>query len=330
MQRRSRTAPWKLLVLTLLLLSAPVAIHAQQVRFAPESLPDSLAELLDEGRDLEVQDRWSDAISHYKDALEDHPGQQELKQRLDWSKIHYDLGRRSNDRSFRQAQTTIDPNRALDAYSEVLLKINAHHVAAPQWSRIVGRGTTALDIALADADFRKTHLRGVSEERIDRFGRQMHQNLASRSFRSRHDARLAVSSVCELAQDRLGLSATVVALEYVCGAAGGLDTYSAFLTGDQLRDVYSQIEGNFVGLGIELKADDGALLLVHVIPGSPAKEAGMKSGDRITEVDGQTTAGLSTDGAAGLLLGEEGTTVRVTVESPGQAPRPLASATRAC
>ena len=58
-------------------------------------------------------------------------------------------------------------------------------------------------------------------------------------------------------------------------AAEGLDDYSSFLTADQLREVYSQIEGNFVGLGVELKAENGALLIVHVIPGSPAERAGI-------------------------------------------------------
>ncbi len=37
--------------------------------------------------------------------------------------------------------------------------------------------------------------------------------------------------------------------EYTCGATGSLDEYSSYLTSDQLNDVYSQIEGNFVGLG---------------------------------------------------------------------------------
>ena len=65
-------------------------------------------------------------------------------------------------------------------------------------------------------------------------------------------------------------------LEFTSGAAGGLDEYSTFLTADQLNDLYSQIEGNFVGLGIELKAADRALLIVNVIHGSPAERAGIK------------------------------------------------------
>ena len=40
-----------------------------------------------------------------------------------------------------------------------------------------------------------------------------------------------------------------------------LDDYSTFLTRNQLDEVLSQIEGNFVGLGVELKAENGALLI---------------------------------------------------------------------
>ena len=110
-------------------------------------------------------------------------------------------------------------------------------------------------------------------------------------------------------------------MEFTSAAAGGLDHYSSFLTADQLRDIYSQIEGNFVGLGVELKADQGALLIVHVIPHSPAEQSGIHDGDRITAVDGQATKSLSTDEAASLLTGEEGSMVKVTVTTPGQAPR---------
>jgi carboxyl-terminal processing protease len=66
-------------------------------------------------------------------------------------------------------------------------------------------------------------------------------------------------------------------------------------------------------LGIELKAGDGALDIVNVIAGSPAEEAGIQGGDRITEVNGTSVARLSTDQAADLLKGEEGTTVEVQV-----------------
>jgi len=62
-------------------------------------------------------------------------------------------------------------------------------------------------------------------------------------------------------------------------------------------------------------------LIVHVIPGSPAEKAGIREGDRIVAVDGQTTSSLSTDEAAALLTGAEGTWVQVTAYAPGQQQR---------
>ena len=66
-----------------------------------------------------------------------------------------------------------------------------------------------------------------------------------------------------------------------------------------------------------MKADRGALLIVDVIGGSPAERAEIRTGDRIIAVDGQTTLELSTDEAAALLTGAEGTWVHVTLNSPG-------------
>jgi carboxyl-terminal processing protease len=104
-----------------------------------------------------------------------------------------------------------------------------------------------------------------------------------------------------------------VILEYACAAGASLDDYSAFLTGNQLDEIMSQIEGNFVGLGIELKAELDSLLIVDVISGGPADRGGLKAGDRIVQVDGQTMRDISTDVAADKLKGDEGTAVRLVV-----------------
>ncbi|MEM7315691.1 MAG: S41 family peptidase, partial [Planctomycetota bacterium] len=82
---------------------------------------------------------------------------------------------------------------------------------------------------------------------------------------------------------------------------------------DQLDDVYNQIEGSFVGLGIELKSTDKSLLIVKVIPNGPAHRAGIVAGDKITAVNGKPTSDVSTDKAADMLKGEQGTYVDVTV-----------------
>ena len=72
-------------------------------------------------------------------------------------------------------------------------------------------------------------------------------------------AAAVAGAVARHAQARVGLAPTATYLEFAAAAAGGLDNYSAFLTPGQLKDIFSQIEGNFVGMGVELKAVDGTI-----------------------------------------------------------------------
>ena len=60
---------------------------------------------------------------------------------------------------------------------------------------------------------------------------------------------------------------------------------------------------------------------MRVISGSPAEEAGVRSGDRIYAVNGRSTASLSTDQAANLLQGPEGSRVQLTLAGAGQPAR---------
>jgi carboxyl-terminal processing protease len=80
-----------------------------------------------------------------------------------------------------------------------------------------------------------------------------------------------------------------------------------------MDEVFSQIEGNFVGLGIELKTEPAGLLIVSLIPDGPAAVGGIQPGERITAVDGRSVSDTSPDTLADLLRGDEGSRVEVTV-----------------
>jgi carboxyl-terminal processing protease len=284
---------------------------------------DELNDALDRGRSLESDRRWGEALTVYEDALRLFPGERNLEQRLRLSRIHYDLGRRYADRSFRDAIAALSPRAAQDLYGEVLVKIQSHYVDAPDWRQLAEYGTTGLEVALADPLFIESHLGGVPAARVNHFRRQLRDLLARYDLASRQSAQNLAAAAGKLAYGQLGLPEAAVVLEYTCGATNSLDSYSAFLTASQLNEVYSQIEGNFVGLGIELKAADGALQIVKVIAASPAQRGGIRPGDKITQVDGQSTAELSTDQAANLLQGREGSLVEVAVVTPGNPSRRL-------
>ena len=282
------TQRWFLLALLLTWLASP-ALAQTQVRIvpAPQTNVAELDGVLTRAKKMESEQRWGEALSIYEEALRDHPNHATLGSLHNLAKIHYDLGRRYNDSSFLTALTTIEERQALNLYSEVLAKVETHYVTAPDWAALVARGTQDLQLALHQDQFHSRHLASRSQAELDAFSDSVGRFIASRQIKSRQQAIDTVAATARYGQERLGLSPTAVTLEYTCAAIGALDSYSAYLTSDQLTDVYSQIEGNFVGLGIELKADNGALLIVKVISRSPAERAGIRPGDRITEVDGQ-------------------------------------------
>ncbi len=297
---------------------------AEPVTLVPEALPtNALNAVLEEGRQFESNNRWGEALSHYEESLRQHYGNETLQERHDVAKLHYSLDRRYHDRSFRKSISALGGQKALSLYSELLLKMSTHYVNIPDWHKLGARGTRAIDIALANVDFRSFNRLQITSDQYAQLRQEMYQRLGQRKLRNSRELIAMAGEMAQLIESRTGLAPTATVLEFVASAANGLDNYSAYLTADQLREVYEQIEGNFVGLGVELKAEAGALLIVHVIPGSPAEQAGIKAEDRIVAVDGNSTQELSTDEAASMLTGAEGSWVKVTVTSPSAEPRDI-------
>ena len=294
-------------------LSPPLA--RAQVRIPSSAVADEeqVSRVLQKGQQLERERRWGEALAHYEDAVKSHPERRDFHDRLTLSKAHFDVARRYSDGSFRHTVEKLREADALELYSEVLTKIHTHYVQPPNWHDLVRRGTFMLEVALTEPTFLEKHLPGVSAAKINLCRDQLRDMTDTRETASRYEARDSVIAATRFAVGELGLPAEAVILEYTCGATSSLDEYSSFLTGDQLDEVFSQIEGNFVGLGIELKSENQALLIVNVIAGSPADKGGLRRGERIVAVDGQATTDITTDAAADLLKGTEGSTVSVEV-----------------
>ncbi|MCA9120920.1 MAG: S41 family peptidase [Planctomycetaceae bacterium] len=322
---RSRTSILRALTLTLVFLAAGLPTHARaQIRIPSAALQDGaeLETVFRVGDQLEQERRWGEALSHYERARKDHPGRQEIEHRLAVARFHYEVVRRYSDTSFIETVKSIGEQGALDLYGEVLLKIQAHHVQRADWNQLLERGLTAMEVAFAEPSFRRQHGFNNTEEAARSLLTDIRRHFEATPIYSRHDARQRAAEIAHVLEQRLQLPSPVTVSEFTCAAVASLDDYSAFLTGNQLDDVLSQIEGNFVGLGIELKAEDQALRIVSVIPSGPADQGGMRTGDRIIEVDGLSTRDISTDKAADMLKGVEGSFVNLVILDPnGEARR---------
>lgn len=305
---------WLASLIVLLLGFLPARSDAQ-VRIPAEAITEEsgLQQVFERGRELESQRRWGEALAYYENAAREYPDHRDLWDRLTLARIHYDVCRRYQDPTFRSSLTELGERQALDVYGEVLQKIETHYVKQPNWQELARRGVDNLIVALGEASFREVLLQGVAEEKINAFRDELQRRMSVTVVRSRQDTREIAAVVARLAGTQLGLRPQATILEFASGVTCALDQYSTFLTSGELEDQFSQIEGNFVGLGVELKGQQQSLAVVSVIPGGPAERGGIRKGDRIVQVDGVSTTQVSTDEAANLLRGLEGSTVQLVV-----------------
>lgn len=106
------------------------------------------------------------------------------------------------------------------------------------------------------------------------------------------------------------------------GMAAELDPYSFYLEEEAYTELQSDlIEGVFGGVGIFITIRDNQLTIVSPIKDTPGERAGLTAGDKIIAIDGQSTEGLSTKGAANLMQGEPGTEVVLTIQHETEKPR---------
>jgi len=92
-----------------------------------------------------------------------------------------------------------------------------------------------------------------------------------------------------------------------------LDPYSSFLEPEMRRELQMETSGEFEGVGMEITVKDHIVTVVSPIEDTPAWRAGIKPGDRIVEIDGQSTKGMSSMDAAAKLRGKRGTSVTISV-----------------
>lgn len=100
------------------------------------------------------------------------------------------------------------------------------------------------------------------------------------------------------------------------GYVEGLDDeYSEYITKEEMEEYMQDATGNYVGIGVYITNDTETNQIVVLMPmkGSPAEEAGIKSGDVITKVDGVTYTGEELDEASSALKKEEGTKAQVEI-----------------
>ncbi|MCY3880096.1 MAG: S41 family peptidase [Rhodobacteraceae bacterium] len=111
-------------------------------------------------------------------------------------------------------------------------------------------------------------------------------------------------------------------LELVQGAVQGmlssLDPHSSYLSPERMDSTKIQTTGEFGGLGIEVSMENGWIKVVSPIDDTPAAKAGVRAGDYITELDGESVLGLTLEEAVEIMRGPVGEKIVLTIEREGE------------
>ncbi len=104
------------------------------------------------------------------------------------------------------------------------------------------------------------------------------------------------------------------------GMLQSLDPHSSYVNPEDWLRLQEQTSGRYVGVGMEVTQEEGYVKVVSPIDGTPAKEAGIESGDYITEINGETVLGLSLTEAVNKIRGKAGESVTITIARADEEP----------
>lgn len=301
--------------------SPEVVPTALPLESADPSEADQTAVTVADGRRLVAEKRWFEAKSLLEDALKYQPDHRALRGLYLESRAHLEVATRYRDRTFCDFLAQTNKEEMISLCDEVIENIETWHVDAPDWNFLFERGVASLAVALSEEPFlRQNRVPDSVRDALPDYSRALVSYASTLPCPGRLELRGNIFRLASSVQRNTGISGISVIMEILCGMVNSLDSYSAWLTRGQVNDLFSLIDGHFVGLGVYLDTQrtSGALEITKVIPGSPAGDAGLKSGDRIRSIDGQP---ITDERSAERLQGPEGSKVTLRVDRDGEPER---------
>jgi carboxyl-terminal processing protease len=105
------------------------------------------------------------------------------------------------------------------------------------------------------------------------------------------------------------------------GLLDNLDPHSTYLDKDEYKQLQGKTAGNAGGLGIDISINKKAIQVVTTLDNSPARQAGIQSGDQIIDINYQTIEGMDHKQVTAELRGKQGSEIILGIARPGQSER---------
>ncbi|MDZ4722859.1 MAG: S41 family peptidase [candidate division Zixibacteria bacterium] len=108
----------------------------------------------------------------------------------------------------------------------------------------------------------------------------------------------------------------------ISGMLTDLDRFSVLMEKSSYDALMESTHGKYSGLGMQIDSRDNQIVIITPMEGTPAYRKGLRAGDIITKINDKTTEGMKSADASGMMRGEAGTSVKLTIKRSG-IPEPI-------
>jgi carboxyl-terminal processing protease len=208
---------------------------------------------------------------------------------------------------------SLSTEQGLQLFAEVSILIDTRHLKPSTYDARVKQAAKNLLEGLENRAFLRANGLDGDPSRTAAFHSDVEQLANSHPISGRDEAYQALRWTMQAAEQHAGLRSSAVVLEFVFGSTDSLDKYSGFVPNIDRASPSVELEDHVVGVGVEIKPDEGGLLVVSALSGGPAAEAGLRQGDLIESVNGKPVAGETLEAAVSLITGPPGSRVTLGV-----------------
>lgn len=207
---------------------------------------------------------------------------------------------------------------------QVFAHAATRHIDQDGYVALVRGAATSLGIMIQTDGLEET-FEGLGDDRkVDALQTKLDEVLADLDRPGRNLNRAnAMSIVADIMQTNLEtttLPESVIVYELTQGATTELDRFSAPIWPEELKQFARTMNGNFVGIGVQIQKLDGKLTVVTPLEGTPAMKAGLKANDVIAKVEGVPTGTWTVDKAVREITGPKDSKVTLTMLREGEEP----------